>query len=97
MFDILVREAFCAERKVDNYQVDIWVHLVPVKYKLGIQWTLLESRAPMRNVLGSPVDFQVSANDVPVVEDKINEEEDLCNFCDLTSKEDRGSTVIQRF
>lgn len=94
--DVLAREVSQKKRTVSDVQVRRWVKVLPFKFQPGPRKTCEKAARAVTSMLGSSAEFLDPADDMPVFENSLVEEDAPCDLWELTFRNDREPSVLQR-
>lgn len=96
MLYIPAREITKGNRTASDVQVKKWARVVSVVCKPGYRRTLTAATDAVISVFHSFPDFPGPASEVPIVEDYVFEKYPPWYLSDLSSKDDRGPSALER-
>lgn len=94
VLDNSARDVPSAKRNVEDAQVKLFVRSVPVKFKAGPRKTLEEAHTEVNSAYGCSSGFPGLSVNVHIVDDEIVEEDAPRDLHSLTTKNDRGPSVL---
>lgn len=96
VLNVSAREITKSKRKASNVQNKKWIGMVFVVFKSRHRKVLGEEADAVSSVVDSSADFPDPAFDVPIIKDEIDEEDSPWDIRDLTFKNSRGPSTLQR-
>lgn len=95
MLDLSAHEITTSRRTAKNVRVEKYVGVVSVFFKPGRRKSMAEAADAINSVVALSADFPDATSDVPIVEDKIVEEDTTWDLTNFTSKHDSRPSPLQ--